>query len=933
MSRLFQIEVQNAGQKRNPVGTMQVIILVMVLFIIMYLSHPVFSQSTDGNPSMINTGIPFPEALEEAAISVPRLDDILEYALIIGNGDINALVYSEEGNLILHLTKNDVWDARLETENDPPLPTLARLKELAFGDWPDRNWILPPGYQWKDTDSYQAHPYPCPRACAVIRIGSLPTKLVWRRIRAEGTQNSWERIGESTVMSITGEPGSSNGFAYPLDNLATEDYPTLQIRLSGSENARFYVDVMDPADHKIFGSGWLDTPTGTQDFRFPLPLGKKISTLILYTWTEDGQKADNRFEEVILEGPRGKHSINLELVVSPSSPARLDIRRGVVQVAGTENAVPKATLRALANHNVFLIESSAPAHLQAFKASYELPAPSMNEQDGLAWLKQEIPGDPDWPGMSFAVAVASKGTYKAVAIVTSQESNEVVDEAVKLAQGTLDSEVKTQIREHEKTWEEFWAASGIDVPDTTLCTAWYRNLYFLRCVTKPGVVSPGLFAGLINDTPAWHGDYHTNYNIQQTFWSSYITNHPELAEPYDRLISHYLPRARWLAHQIFAFEGAYYPHVLYAYEPAQPQPCRSRNGRQYIHHVWGMTLGVNGFTVQPLWWRYKYQPSRQYLETIAYPAIRAVAIFYANFIEQCDRNEDGKIVLGPSVSPEHWGWTMKFERNRNCTFDIAMVQYILEAAIEGATTLGCDRDLITRLVECLPLLPDYPTYQEKELIVVDVQDAPPIDYNIAVPATPVFPGDVVSYWSEPLQKDLFTHTIEHLRWNGNNSTIILAVARARLSISGTEAWLRDEVEHRLRPNGTLSLNRRGASFNSFGHYTEQFGISMAVSELLLQSVRDIIRVFPAWPRDKPASFYNLRSQGGFLVSASQFESQVREIKILATVGGTLRLASPWPAISVSMDEGGQAKPLTMGADRIVELETRSNQHLIFRSAE
>ena len=94
-----------------------------------------------------------------------------------------------------------------------------------------------------------------------------------------------------------------------------------------------------------------------------------------------------------------------------------------------------------------------------------------------------------------------------------------------------------------------------------------------------------------------------------------------------------------------------------------------------------------------------------------------------------------------------------------------------------------------------------------------------------------------------------------------------------------------------------------------------------------------IRVFPAWPQDKPASFYNLRSQGGFLVSASQFGSGIREIKIFSTVGGTCRLASPWPGISVSMDEGGQAKPLTMDAERIVELETRPNQYLIFRPAE
>jgi hypothetical protein len=67
--------------------------------------------------------IPFVQALDRAAVSVERLDSILEHALIIGNGNINALVYSDSGNLELVLTKNDVWDARRDPTPDPELPT------------------------------------------------------------------------------------------------------------------------------------------------------------------------------------------------------------------------------------------------------------------------------------------------------------------------------------------------------------------------------------------------------------------------------------------------------------------------------------------------------------------------------------------------------------------------------------------------------------------------------------------------------------------------------------------------------------------------------------------------------------------------------------------------------------------------------------------
>ena len=186
--------------------------------------------------------------------------------------------------------------------------------------------------------------------------------------------------------------------------------------------------------------------------------------------------------------------------------------------------------------------------------------------------------------MSFAVALVSHGERKAVAIVTSREAEDPKGAAIKLANDALATSTDTVVRTHEAVWREFWSKSGIELDDPVLQSMWYRNLYFLRCVIRPEAVSPGLFASLVSDGPAWHGDYHTNYNIQSTYWSVYGSNHPELSEPYDRLIADYMPRARWLCQQLFGFEGAYIPHVLFAFE-LLPEDCQGITRRQYIHHV------------------------------------------------------------------------------------------------------------------------------------------------------------------------------------------------------------------------------------------------------------------------------------------------------------------------------------------------------------
>jgi len=876
-----------------------------------------------------STSIPFPKVLADADIRVAGLNSVLDDALLIGNGDINALVWTEQGRLTLMLTKNDVWDARLMTEKDPPLPTLARVKALGRAGNPIKDPILPAGVTWSGKDCYHTHAYPCPRACARLVFGGGPATPFWRQIRAQGKHNVWERRGNVTVMSIEGGKEASNGYAFEPLAVTTDDYPKLRIRLSGSENARWFVDVMGPGREALFNSGWIETPTQPAERVFDLPVGKTIRTVILYTWTEDGKRAENRFETVRFEGPAGKKDVDLSVKPPATSPARLDLRRAFACVEGRADGPTRSEIRALADRNVFLIRSPVDAQLLDIKSA-DLPAATRGEDRGVVWVRQVIPGDLDWPGMRFAVAVARRGEQKAVAIVTSVESKDELADAVKLARSTVEADASQLVGQHEKTWQRFWSRSGIRVNDALLQRTWYRSLYFLRCVSKPGVVCPGLFAGLINDTPAWHGDYHTNYNLQQTFWAAYSANHAELAEPYDRLMSEYLPRGRWLAGQVFSMQGAYYPHVLFAYEPANPEACKSVNGRQYIHHVWGMTIGVNGFSVQPLWWHYKYAPDRKLLETTVYPVVREVGRFYAEFIEQCEGGDT--VRLGPSVSPEHWGWTRKLERNYDCAFDIAMVRYTLSAAIEGAQTLGCDGDLVARFESALKRLPPYPLHGTDDPIVVDVAGAPPITYNISVPATPVFPCDVVTWRSPADVKALFVRTIDGLKWNGNNATVMLAVARARLSMPGTQAWLRDEVNARTRPNGTMTLNRLDPphGFNDFGHYTEQFGTGMAVSELLVQSVGDVVRLFPAVAPEGRASFENLRTQGGFLVSAGIERGSIASFKITSTVGGPLRLLSPWPTVEVRRHGRGPYEPLTPDKQRIVRLDTEPGETLAFR---
>ncbi|HJN14466.1 MAG TPA: hypothetical protein QGH10_03190, partial [Armatimonadota bacterium] len=243
-----------------------------------------------------------------------------------------------------------------------------------------------------------------------------------------------------------------------------------------------------------------------------------------------------------------------------------------------------------------------------------------------------------------------------------------------------------------------------------------------------------------------------------------------------------------------------------------------------------------------------------------------------------------------------------------------------------------DADLAKRFEAALELLPAYPTSAGEEPIVVDVAGAPPIQYNISVPANPVSPCDVVTWFSPDSEKDLFARTIEQLQWNGNNAMVMMAVSRARLSMDGAQDWLRDEIVNRTRPNGTITLNRLGHGINDYGHYVEQTGCAMAICELLVQSVGDIIRIAPALDGVTDVDFADFRTQGGFLLTGSVRRGIVGELTVESTVGGELRLLTAWDATEFQRGDGPWVR-LPMDVQAVFATPTKRGDVLRFRSAE
>ncbi|MCH5377831.1 MAG: hypothetical protein JJ992_28075, partial [Planctomycetes bacterium] len=527
------------------------------------------------------SAIPFPAALDAATVVESQVSDIHREALMLGNGDLQGLLWERNGALCLRISKNDVWDARVDTSQDVPLMRV---------DVPAQTWSgggYPPS--WKK-------PYPQPRCAAVVNIGSANAESgVWQCIRAGGKVNQWYRQEEAGIMAIEGATGASAGYRWTLDAAQTGPFTALKFRIAGTPGARYYVNVLAGQGKHPVESGWRDTPATEQEVSFSIPVGSQVSAIELYVMTKDGARAENRIGKISLEGVQQSLGIVPGLREPAIHSARLDLRRAVAELASKD--ADRTTVRVLADRNVVLIESEKPVSLEEIE-SPELPAAEQGESDGVKWLSMKMPGDPDYPGMEYALAVAGSGAYQAVAIVTSFETREPVREAaIRLAQQTVAEEPAALIARHEQRWARYWSASGVELNDPDFQLWWYRMVYYLGCFAKPGAMPVGLFAGLASDNTPWHGDYHHNYNAWQPYWTTFDINHPELSEPWVRYMNDMLPRLRWLASTTYDCEGACVGISTFAFEP-DPANCHSVNRRQIAIPPYGYTLGMAGMSAQ-----------------------------------------------------------------------------------------------------------------------------------------------------------------------------------------------------------------------------------------------------------------------------------------------------------------------------------------------
>ncbi|MFA6126284.1 MAG: glycoside hydrolase family 95-like protein [Bacteroidales bacterium] len=128
----------------------------------------------------------YSDSLQDAGVTLTDLRDGQRQGLMLGNGDLYGIVWEKEGGLYMRITKNDIWDARMDLSKDGGMPKVDIKSGTISG---------PTG----GPASY-GNTFPQPRCGAALRLSPLP---------ASGGYTAHLDIERASVTIAANSPASS----------------------------------------------------------------------------------------------------------------------------------------------------------------------------------------------------------------------------------------------------------------------------------------------------------------------------------------------------------------------------------------------------------------------------------------------------------------------------------------------------------------------------------------------------------------------------------------------------------------------------------------------------------------------------------------------------------------------------------------------------
>jgi alpha-L-fucosidase 2 len=496
-----------------------------------------------------------------------------------------------------------------------------------------------------------------------------------------------------------------------------------------------------------------------------------------------------------------------------------------------------------------------------------------------------------WNGFEYKVSTEWRETKSGIEGVWSITSNSPYNEknitAQEIVKQALQRSLEKDLAENKTWWANYWSQSSLSIPDSLIERQWYLENYKFACVARdyaPPITLQAIWTADNGNLPPWKGDIHNDLNTQLSYWPSYSGNHMQEARGFTNWL--------WTSKPVFEKYTQHYFGVTGLNAPG----VTTLEGKEmggWIQYSCSPT--VAGWLAHHFYLEWRYSMDKNFLKEKAYPWIHSVATFFDNVSVM---TKDGKRKLPLSSSPEINDNRITAWFTETTNYDLAIIQWTYTKAIELALELN---------------LPQEADHWRKQLA-----QWPELSKDTAG-SLALAPGIPFAESHRHFSHLMAFHPLALLDYTKPEDKKIISSSMNVLEQQGSMNWVGYSFSWQAGMYARMGDGQKAAETlqkfascftlpNSFHVNGDQckgklssyryrpftlegnFAFAAAVQEMLLQSQRGIIEIFPAIPETwQEVSFDQLRAEGAFVISARKEKGKVKTITIRSEKGGKLKV--------------------------------------------
>lgn len=439
--------------------------------------------------------------------------------------------------------------------------------------------------------------------------------------------------------------------------------------------------------------------------------------------------------------------------------------------------------------------------------------------------------------------------------------------------------------------------NGVADPDMDELLMQYGRYLLIAC-SRPGTLPANLQGLWASGKIPWHGDYHSNINLQMNYWLAETANLAECHTPLFDLLTASVEPFRKGTKLAFG-------------EDVRGFTIRTSHN-PFGGMGWQWNLPASAWYSRHFWEHYEFGQDKEFLEKTAYPFMKEVCNYWEDRLK---RLPDGRLVVPDGWSPEHG------PHEDGCSYDQQIVWDLFTNTIEAAKELDVDSVYRVKLSSMRYRLvgPKVGKWGQLQEWMED-KDDPNDNHRHVSHMYAVYPGRQISAAKTP---------------EFANAAKVSLKARGVGKIVGwANAWKTALWARLLDAETAYSYYEKEVSANAFSNLWNgcwpgrcfqidaNFGITAGAIEMLMQSHAGEIHLLPALPKAwNTGSVKGLRARGGFEVDIEWKDGKLASAKIRCEKDNICRLRTGVPVVVTA--KGGIVDLGTVNG--IVEFSAKKGQ--------